>query len=326
MDTLWQAQLNDSFTDTTAFLVYLDLNPEHFGDLRGAHESFPFKVTKPYADRIQKGNSEDPLLLQVLPLALELELREGFSKDPVGDLLSLASRSILQKYHARALLISTGACAIHCRYCFRREFPYSEVALTKSIESAALEEIRNNASIEEVILSGGDPLSLSDERLRRLLNEISDISKITRIRIHTRLPIVLPNRITDALIETLGSLRPRVVMVIHSNHAQELDQHVQAALQKLSLIGITLLNQSVLLKSINDNATALSELSERLFECHTLPYYLHMLDKVEGSHHFDVEEQEAQALMEALRNRLPGYLVPKLVREIAGEPSKTPIA
>ncbi|MDD5034672.1 MAG: EF-P beta-lysylation protein EpmB [Methylococcaceae bacterium] len=318
-ESAWRVELADAYSRIEDLLTFLELPNRE----QGRAGLFPFRVTYSYAARMNKGDPSDPLLRQVLPLPEEWEQQDGFIADPVGDRQAVAVPGLLHKYHGRALLITTGACAIHCRYCFRREFPYGEAQLSRSREAQALEHIAADDSIAEVILSGGDPLVLDDERLAELVGKIEAISHVQRLRIHTRLPVVLPSRTTARMVDILASTRLNPVVVIHANHANELDTEVGRALDKLSQAGIVLLNQTVLLKGVNDTPGALSALSERLFELGVLPYYLHLLDKVRGAAHFDLPEASALALYDDLRRHLPGYLVPRLVRESAGEPYKT---
>ena len=285
--------------------------------------AFPLRVTRSYAARMAKGNLADPLLLQVLPQVREALAVPGYGADPVGDRAAAALPGLLHKYAGRVLLLATGACAIHCRYCFRREFPYGEFQLTRQREADALAYIAADPSIEEVILSGGDPLVLGDERLEGLVRALESIPHLTRLRIHSRLPVVLPSRITDGLLRVLGRSRLQPVLVIHANHARELDSEVAAGLRRLAETGVALLNQTVLLKGINDRPETLAELSRRLFGLGVQPYYLHVLDKAAGTAHFDLPEEKALDLHSALRRRLPGYLVPRLVREEAGKPYKS---
>ncbi len=318
----WKAEMAASFSSAGDLLGYLGLPLDHRlanGDLV---RRFPFRVTAAFASRMKKGDPDDPLLLQVLPLAGELLERAGYAADPVGDLLAVAVPGLLHKYHGRALLIATGACAINCRYCFRREFPYADGQLTRSRFGEALAHIAKDASIAEVILSGGDPLMLDDGRLAGLLEGIAAIPHVSRLRIHTRLPIVLPSRITKDLAQILAGTRLKPVLVIHANHANEFDAEVSQALSALRNAGVALLNQSVLLKGVNDNVEALDGLSVTLFDQGVLPYYLHLLDKANGTAHFDIPEKTALALYQELRRRLPGYLVPRLVREMVGVPYK----
>ncbi len=275
---------------------------------------------------MRHGDAADPLLRQVLPLDAELIETPGYVADPVGDLAALAGQGLLHKYHGRALLVTTGACAIHCRYCFRREFPYGEQHAGRQAFAAALEAIRADSSIVEVLLSGGDPLTLSDRRLAGLLEDLEAIAHVRRVRVHTRLPVVLPERIDDGFLAVWNAPRRlQRIVVIHANHAQELRDaaDVRAALVALQASGTTLLNQSVLLRGVNDSVAALEDLSVALFESGVLPYYLHVLDPVRGAAHFDVPENEARDLHSALTARLPGYLVPRLVREVAGAAAKT---
>lgn len=321
----WQTELAQSFTDPAALLAYLGLDPRDVLPPPLAATDFPFRVTRHYAARIRKGDPNDPLLLQVLPRAAERRVVPGFDADPVGDLLSAARAGLLHKYAGRVLLITTGACAIHCRYCFRRDFPYSGQQLTKTREQAALDAIARDASINEVILSGGDPLILSDERLMHLIRAIEAIPHVQRLRFHSRLPVVLPSRIDAGFIRVLSASRLRIIMVMHANHPNELDEAVREAVSAMLRQGIAVLNQSVLLRGVNDDAESLMALSETLFDHGVLPYYLHLLDRAQGTAHFEVAETEALALMATLRQRLPGYLVPKLVREIPGESHKRPV-
>lgn len=257
----------------------------------------------------------DPLLRQVLPVRGELADYAGYSADPVGDLAAEAVPGVLHKYRGRALLINTGACAIHCRYCFRRNFPYADHQLNHSQEALALDYLRNDATLKEVILSGGDPLLLSDARLAAFLQKLDAIGHLQRLRIHTRLPIVLPARVTENLLKLLSGVGKHVVLVVHCNHANEINPRVGSALDTLRKAGIMLFNQSVLLRGVNDSAAVLCSLSEALFAHGVVPYYLHLLDKAAGTGHFEVPEAHARGLMKDVQTALPGYLVPKLVRD-----------
>jgi EF-P beta-lysylation protein EpmB len=272
------------------------------------------------------GDANDPLLRQVFPLIDENSEVEGFSTDPVGDHLAISSPGILHKYQGRALLLTTGACAIHCRYCFRRHFPYSESNPLASQWQQSIAALQSDSSIREVIFSGGDPLALTDAKLATMVEDLQKIPHIKRLRIHTRLPLVLPKRVTQSLLNWISSSRLRVVMVIHANHANEIDAETAEALTQLRNAGCELLNQAVLLRGINDDAESLIALSERLSDVQVLPYYLHLLDKVQGASHFDVDEEKGIALITEMRRELPGYLVPRLVHEQQGEASKTIIA
>ncbi|MFM8330092.1 MAG: EF-P beta-lysylation protein EpmB [Candidatus Methylumidiphilus sp.] len=319
----WKAEWSAAFTRPEDLLAHLglplDLSPQH----REAARRFAFRVPAAFAARMRRGDADDPLLRQVLPLGDELLELPGFLADPVGDLAAAAVPGLLHKYQSRALLIATAACAVNCRYCFRREFPYGEAQLSRRREAQALAHIAADASLHEIILSGGDPLALDDERLAALVGGLAAIPHLRRLRIHTRLPIVLPARVTAGLAQILATTRLKPVLVIHANHAQEFDDAVRFALDRLRGAGVALLNQSVLLRGVNDSVDALAALSETLFDHGVTPYYLHLLDKARGTAHFDLAEAQALALYDGLRRRLPGYLVPRLVREIAGEPYKT---
>jgi EF-P beta-lysylation protein EpmB len=273
---------------------------------------------------MRKGDPNDPLLLQVLPAAAELVDTPGFCKDPLDELNSMPVPGILHKYQGRILLTTTGACAIHCRYCFRRHYPYSQANPGRDPDQT-FEYLSRHTEINEVILSGGDPLTLTDPKLHEFVARLEELSNINRLRIHSRVPVVLPERIDVNLLEWLQATRLQVVLVIHANHANEIDSTVCQAMKKLKDTGVTLLNQSVLLRGINDNADILAQLSETLFDTGVLPYYLHQLDSVQGAAHFQVTDLEAITIINQLRTILPGYLVPTLVREIAGQPSKTPV-
>jgi EF-P beta-lysylation protein EpmB len=322
MTSNWQTQLASAFTDIETLCIYLQLSPNDLNLSVAAAKHFPLRVPLAFAKRIEKGNVHDPLLRQILPISDELQIYAGFIDDPVGDLNAVKQTGLLHKYHGRVLLINTGACAIHCRYCFRRNFPYADLQLSKQQESNVFQTIENDKSIREVILSGGDPLMLNDARLTRLFEGLEQIPTLERIRIHTRLPIVLPNRVTNELLILLKNSMKKIVVVVHCNHANEIDIDVAKACEKLKSAGVTLLNQSVLLQGVNDNPETLCDLSERLFEIGVLPYYLHFLDKATGTGHFQISEPEALVLMTTVQNRLPGYLVPKLVTEKAGELAK----
>ncbi len=307
-------------TDPQELLQRLDL-PRSTVD-PGANRDFPLRVPESFIARMERGNPRDPLLLQVLPHNLETRAVPGYRRDPVGDQASMVAPGVIHKYSGRVLLIAAASCALHCRYCFRRHFPYAEANPKSDQWEAALNYIASDSTISEVILSGGDPLLLADSRLSSLIGRLETISHLRRVRIHTRLPVVLPSRVDEALLRWLGERRLRMVMVIHANHPNELDGTVRGVLQQISAAGVTLLNQSVLLKGINDQVTALSDLSEKLFSAGVLPYYLHLLDKVQGAAHFDVSEEIALSLTESMRDSLPGYLVPRLVREREGAPAK----
>lgn len=295
------------------------------GGGRGA-SLFPMRVPRGYVARMRRRDPADPLLLQVLPLAREAEPTHGFTADPLEEHVASRHPGLLQKYQGRALLVVTGACAVHCRYCFRRHFPYAENRPGWSGWGAVLDDLARDPALSEVILSGGDPLSASDDRLEELVRGIAAIPHVRRLRIHTRNPVVLPERVDDRLVGWLEGSRLSTVVVVHTNHAQEIDGAVAAAFGRLRAAGVTLLNQSVLLARVNDSADSLVGLSEALFEAGAMPYYLHLLDRVAGAAHFDVAEERARKLVGEVAARLPGYLVPRLVREVPGEPAKVPLA
>ncbi len=321
----WQKALARAIKTPEALAEHLGLALESLPALKGAHGAFPIKVTDYWLGLIERGNPNDPLLRQILPDAAEIIEVDGYIADPVDDDAAYRGNGVIQKYRGRALLITTGACAIHCRYCFRRHYPYDENSSLKHL-SEAIELLANDASISEVILSGGDPLSLSDRRLSELFDKLEAIPHVKRIRLHTRTPVVLPQRITDGLVQRLSSSSKSICVVLHTNHPNEITQELAVALAPLKNSGVSLLNQSVLLKEINDSATILSELSEKLFSVGVLPYYCHLLDPVQGAAHFDVDELVAEQIEAELKATLPGYLVPKFVREVPQASSKVALA
>lgn len=282
---------------------------------------FVLNLPRRLAGKMAKNSLEDPLFRQFVPLIDEKRIVQGFNLDPVGDSSARCSQKLLRKYNWRVLLVTTSACAMHCRYCFRQNFDY---AVQPGFEQE-LEEIQADISISEVILSGGDPLSLSDQTLAALLDKLSSIDHVKIIRFHTRFPIGIPERINESFLNILSSLRPKVVFVLHCNHPNELDSDVIGAMTKLQKLGIPILNQSVLLKGVNDDLDTLTVLSEALISSGIMPYYLHQLDRVQGTAHFEVEEKKGLELIQALTERLPGYAVPRYVQEIAGEKSKSRI-
>lgn len=319
----WQAALTASFTRPADLLEFLELPPDLPGLRLEQVRSFPLRVPRGFAERMEKGNASDPLFLQVWPSADEEVLNPDFIDDAVGDLKKLKAGGVIHKYHGRVLVIATGACAVNCRYCFRRHFPYGETRASRNRWRSLLEELAGDPSIEEVILSGGDPLSLADDKLAELVEGLDAIPHLKRLRLHTRQPIVLPERVDEELLDWMGSTRLKTAVVIHANHPRELDDSVQQALARLKQTGAVLLNQAVLLRHINDSLDVQKELAERLFECGVLPYYLHLLDRVQGAAHYEVDESAGRALLRQLSGHLPGYLIPRLVREVAGKPSKT---
>ena len=321
----WQQCLAQAIRDPETLINYLELPTENLQKTRQAHEKHKLLVPLNYADKIKKGCWDDPLLKQILPIEDETFVVKGYISDPVGDLDASLSPGVLQKYQGRALIVTTGVCAIHCRYCFRQEFPYSEANPIKNNWQQTIDVIKSDSSLYEVILSGGDPFVLSDQRLFSLCQQLATIPHIKTLRFHTRIPVVLPQRINMNFLKYFRSLKIKKVVVIHANHANEIDTEVGNTLRTLVSAGATLLNQSVLLKGVNDSVEALENLSHVLFHYQTLPYYLHLLDKVSGTAHFDIPQQKALFIMEQLRNRLSGYLVPKLVREVSGKRSKVAI-
>lgn len=320
----WQHELARAITDPDTLIEILRLPRQLIRPARAAASSFPLRVTRHYLSLIRPGDPDDPLLRQILPIGEELRTVPGYVSDPVGDLDARAGNGIVQKYRGRALLITTGACAVHCRYCFRRHYPYAEDNALRH-HDRSLQQLAGMPGVEEVILSGGDPLTFSDRRLARLIEGLADIPHLKRLRLHTRLPVVLPARITPALTELLGACRLATSLVLHANHPRELTAALGDGTAALRAAGVTLFNQSVLLRGVNDGADTLCRLSERLFEQGILPYYLHLLDRVAGAAHFEVPEASAMTLLETMRARLPGYLVPRLVREVAGDPAKRPL-
>lgn len=318
----WQQSLQRAVRKVDDLLALLDLTKEQVSTC-DSENSFPLLVPREYVARMIKGDPMDPLLLQILPLGDEQLLEPGFIADPVGDSASERAPGLLHKYASRVLFIATGMCAVHCRYCFRRHYPYEEKPRSFEQWQPALQAIEGDSSIEEVILSGGDPLSLNNARLHQLIDAIEAIPHIVRLRIHTRFPLMIPNRIDDGLLELFAQSRLKTVMVWHINHSREIDDAVAASARRLQQAGVMLLNQSVLLRRVNDTLDAQIELSKRLVEIGIVPYYLHQLDRVHGAAHFECPANVGEELVNAMRERLPGYAVPRFVREVAGEPSKS---
>jgi EF-P beta-lysylation protein EpmB len=321
----WQELLKTAIRQPRQLIEALGLAPELLPSAEAAARQFGLFAPLGYVARMRYGEVNDPLLRQVLPLGEEMQDVAGFSTDPVGDGPAKLQPGVLQKYAGRALLITTGACAIHCRYCFRRHYPYSESPRSPADWQPALDQIAADESIDEVILSGGDPLTLVDAHLAELARRIAAIGHVKRLRIHTRLPIVIPERVTGELLAWLRGTRLAPIMVVHANHPQELDDAVLQALAKLVDAGIPLLNQAVLLRGVNDNFEALHGLCTSLVNARVMPYYLHQLDRVAGGAHFEVPLERGRELISQLRASLPGYAVPRYVAELPGEASKTPL-
>ena len=321
----WQEQLATSIRDPKLLLELLELDSSLLDGALKAHQDFPLRVPNAYLQRINKGDINDPLLLQILPLKNERIDAPGYTADPLGEQNANPIPGLIHKYHGRVLLIVSPNCAINCRYCFRRHFPYQDNKPGRSEWQQAIDYIAKDPSISEVIYSGGDPLAASDKQLLWLTEEIAQISHVKRLRVHTRLPIVIPDRITGQCLHWLTSTRLLTSMVVHSNHPNELDDNVAQALKRLSQAGVTLLNQTVLLSGINNSIETLQQLSERLFQIGVLPYYLHQLDRIKGAAHFEVADKEAKQIVTQLMAQLPGYLVPKLVREVPDSPNKMPL-
>ena len=317
----WKRELAEAISSSDELLRLLQL--EHTPGTSGQQPGFRLRVPRSFAAKMRVGDANDPLLRQVLPL--DEEFASNGMIDPVGDLDAMVTPGLLHKYHGRVLLVTTGACAIHCRYCFRRNFPYSDASINPAHWRDALAYIRAHADINEVILSGGDPLVLDDHKLDQLQRQLGNIGHVKWLRIHSRLPVVLASRINSSLLKWMRDSALRITLVIHANHANEIGAQEQAALAALRQAGVSLLNQSVLLKGVNDSAAALVALSHRLHDCGVMPYYLHCLDKTRGAMHFEVSQARALEIMDEMRAILPGFLVPRLVREQAGENSKTAI-
>ncbi len=322
----WQQALAESFRDPHELLTYLQLKPNDLPAIDFDLENFGLRVPRSFAARMKKGDPNDPLLRQVLPQTCEQLPQTGYTHDPLQETHSNVQPGLIHKYHGRVLLLINPHCAIHCRYCFRRHFAYRDNHQGSHRWQQNLAYIAADRSISEVILSGGDPLMATDAWLAEHIKQLAAIPHVKRLRIHTRLPIVIPQRITNTCVQWLTNTRLQTVMVLHCNHANELSTEVTTALQMLREKGITLLNQSVLLKGVNDNAQTLTQLSEALFANGILPYYLHLLDPVQGAQHFAISEEHAKSLLQHLMAHLPGYLVPKMVREVPQGLFKVPVS
>ncbi len=320
----WQSLLAAAVKSTDELLRLLEIDPAAMNILP-LDSNFPLRVPRGFIKRMTRGDINDPLLRQVLPLQDEMQQCDNYLPDPLAEQQAMQVPGLLQKYRGRALLTTTGACAVHCRYCFRRHFPYNEANPAVDDWEQSINWLGRNPDIREIILSGGDPLSLPDSRLHTLGIRLAELPRLHTLRIHTRLPIVLPERIDEGFLSWVDAQKLHIVMVVHCNHPNEIDANVSKAMGRLKLAGVTLLNQSVLLRGVNDSAATLIRLSEALFSAGVLPYYLHQLDRVQGAAHFEVDDATAIALMDEVHRSLPGYLVPRLVRELAGEPGKKPI-
>lgn len=322
-DLQWRAALRDAIRSADELRKTLGISIS--ATSTSPEPDFPVLVPRGFASRMRHGDPKDPLLMQVLPSQSEAA-GEGLPTDAVGDLPSTRQHGLIHKYHGRALLVLAGSCAVNCRYCFRRHYPYDDLPHGESAWEPALQAIESDPTIAEVILSGGDPLVLSDDRLQRLVQRLQESPYLNRLRIHTRLPIVIPERVTEKLCNTLRDSRLKTIVVTHVNHANEIDGSVADAISRLCATGTLLLNQSVLLRRVNDSVEALETLSNRLLDCGVVPYYLHQLDLVPGVQHFETSVERGRELIAQLRERLPGYAVPRYVREEPGRPSKTILA
>ncbi|WP_454831428.1 EF-P beta-lysylation protein EpmB [Pseudoxanthomonas wuyuanensis] len=321
----WQQLWRDAVRDPHELLAMLGLQAQVRRLSEAAAKQFPLRVPRGFVARMRPGDPGDPLLRQVLPVDDEMRPVPGFGLDAVGDGAAKTATGVIQKYRGRALLVATGSCAVHCRYCFRRHFPYADETAARDGWREAVEAIRADPGIDEVLLSGGDPLSLATPKLAELTDALAGIPHLKRLRIHSRLPVVLPERVDEPLLAWLAALPWPVAFVIHANHANEFDASVDSALARLRGSGAQLLNQAVLLRGVNDSVEALAALSERSFAAGVLPYYLHQLDRVAGVAHYEVDDGRARQLHAALATRLSGYLVPRLVREIPGDSGKRPL-
>jgi EF-P beta-lysylation protein EpmB len=319
---LWRRIQRENFTDWEKLLAFLQLDPHSSESVLLPRSKFPLNVPERLAKKIAKGNWEDPVLLQFLPTVQELKSSPLFVLDPVADSTFRKKPKLLHKYHGRALLICTSACAMHCRYCFRQHFDYETV---DKLFEEELEEIAKQPSLSEILLSGGDPLSLSDAQLRHLLHKLNQIPHLKRIRFHTRFPIGIPERIDESFLQLLHSSSKQIIFVIHCNHPNEFDEEIFQSIKKIQRLGIPVLSQSVLLCNINDNVEALKKLFLLLSDNGIIPYYLHQLDRVQGTMHFEVPEEKGKQLMSQLGALVPGYALPKYVREIPNQPQKTPL-
>ena len=321
----WHRSLSLAVRDAETLISELKLPVECLEPAKRASKLFPLLVPRSFLERMEPGNPRDPLLLQVLPLDAEFDEVPGYSADALEEAGAHMAPGVLKKYAGRALMITTGACAVHCRYCFRRHYPYGDEPRRMEDWEPAFRAIAEDHTLKEILLSGGDPLMLTDQRLEQIWSRLEEFTHLKRIRLHTRLPIVLPDRVDDSFLKLVTQSRLTPIVVVHANHPREVAADCAEALRRMVRAGVTVLNQSVLLKGVNDSADALTELSERLIDLGVMPYYLHQADRVAGTAHFAVQDDAARNLIAQLRRRLPGYAVPRLVREIPGEPHKTPL-
>lgn len=320
----WHKMLAESYTHPHRLLADLEIPVDMPGLRPVVSRQFPMKVPAAFVQRMAAGNPDDPLLRQVLPVADELILTKGFARDPLAE-MGCAGKGVIHKYANRVLLPLTGRCAVNCRYCFRRYFPHPKTGSDRLRWQSAIDYVAVRANVSEVILSGGDPLMVEDHQIKWLLDRLARIPTLKRIRIHTRLPVVVPERLTAELANILTRTRLQTILVLHINHGNEINDQLAQSLKPLVRSGVTLLNQGVLLKGVNDAVSILAALSEKLFDAGILPYYLHTLDRVQGAGHFLVPDERARTLMAGLLGQVAGYLVPRLTREISGRDSKIPL-
>nr|WP_165942909.1 EF-P beta-lysylation protein EpmB [Marinomonas flavescens] len=322
----WSQHLSKALTSLPELIQHLALPTNMVKDGNEAQNTFKLLVPRPYLSRIERGNPLDPLLLQILPSAAEMRLVPGYTTDPLEEADHSPQKAIVHKYKRRLLVITTGTCAVNCRYCFRRHFPYGENQLAQAEWQSVIDYLKAHPEVNEVILSGGDPLMMKDALLADKIHKLEALPQIKRLRIHSRLPVVIPQRVCDEMLAWIKNSRLDIIMVWHINHANEVDEDVIHAAQQLKHAGVTLLNQGVLLKGINDSVKAQVDLSEAVFKAGLLPYYMFTLDPVEGAAHFDISVEQAQRLMGKVAAELPGYLVPRLAKEIPGKQAKTVFA
>lgn len=322
----WSQHLSQAITSLPELIKHLGLPESLIEQGIEAQQSFKLLVPRPYLSRIEHGNLSDPLLLQILPSSAEMQTVLGYSKDPLEEADHNPQKAIVHKYKRRLLVITTGTCAVNCRYCFRRHFPYGDNQLAQAEWQSVIDYLKVHPDVNEVILSGGDPLMMKDALLANKVRQIEALPQIKRLRIHSRLPVVIPARVCDEMLDWINESRLDIIMVWHINHANEIDEELAQAAFKLKQAGVTVLNQGVLLKGINDTVEAQVNLSEAVFDAGILPYYMFTLDPVEGAAHFDITIEDAQKLMGKVAAELPGYLVPKLAKEIPGKTSKTVFA